>query len=89
VRLKRPGRGVKLPKAFIILTNSPREENERPSDLITSLLFPSSQLRKQQQQPATAASVPRGCKITGSSQCPGSFHRAIAKGFLVATFYQN
>lgn len=53
-------RGVKLPKSFIILTNCPRQKNQKPSDLIISLL-PPSQIRKQQQQHGRVARVTGGC----------------------------
>lgn len=80
---------MKLPKSFIILTNFPGQMNQTPSDLTTSLLLPYSQIRKQQQQHATVVRVTHGCKLTVSSEYPGSFHRAIAKVFLVAISYQN
>lgn len=82
-------RGAELPKRFITLTNSPLQENQRAGDLITSHLLPYLQIRKQQQQHATVVGVTRGCKVTGSSEYPGSFYRAIAKGFLVAISYRN
>lgn len=58
---------MKLPKSFIILTNSSRQENQRPSVLITSVLL-YCQTRNQKKQHATVVRVTRGCKVTGSAE---------------------